>query len=340
MTHVTILLPLLVAAQAVAQDGATPPLFASNETIEITLRADFKKLKGDRGDDPDDRDAIIEWTSWDGTSGSMGMKLRTRGKFRLKRSTCGFPPLRLDFKKDSVSATPFAGQNKVKLVTYCRDRDSYEQNVIEEYLAYRGYNLVTENSFRVRLALVTYEDANGKSDTVTRYGFMIEDEEALARRVDGRFLEVAQVHPRDLDAESVTVMALYQYLIANTDFSAAAFHNTKLVRLPGSRHASIPYDFDWAGIVAAPYAKPDPILRTRSVRERVYRGYCQEDLDMEPLYERFRAHRAPFEEVIREQPGLDLKAMNGLLDYVGEFYEMLDDPGKLERKIERACLEW
>jgi hypothetical protein len=340
MRYRVLLIYFLLATSAAAQEGAIPPLFASNETIEITLRADFKELKGDRGDESEDRDAIIEWTSWDGSTGAMGLKLRTRGNFRLKRSTCPFPPLRLDFKKDSVGATPFAGQNKLKLVTFCRDHDMYEENVIEEYLAYRGFNLITDNSFRVRLAMVTYEDTSGKNDTITRYGFMIEDELAMAERVGGRLLDVPQAHPRDFDAETSTVMALYQFLIGNTDFSASFFHNTKLVRLPGPVHVPIPYDFDWSGMVGAPYAKPDPILQTQSVRQRVYRGYCRDGLDMEPIYERFRAHREPFEALVREQPGLDEDAVEDLLAYFDDFYEMLDDPGKLRRNIERACMEW
>lgn len=330
----------LFAPPVAAQEGTIPPLFDSHELLTFTLRADFDELKGDRGEDPEERPAVIDWTDADGSSGSMGMKLRTRGLFRLKRSTCSFPPLRLDFKKDSLSGTPFAGQNKLKLVDHCRDRDSFEQNVIEEYLAYRGYNLVTENSFRVRLAMVTYEDTSGKNDPVTRYGFMIEDEEALAERVGGRFLEVPRAHPRNLDAEPSTVMAVYQYLIANTDFSASFFHNAKLVRLPGPIHVVIPYDFDWAGVVNAPYAKPDPSLNTRSVRQRVYRGYCREGLDMEPIYQQFREHRAPFEAVIRNQEGLDEDATKDMLDYLEDFYEMLDDPKKLERNIEKSCLEW
>jgi hypothetical protein len=340
MRYRSLLILGFVALPVAAQDAAVPPLFASNETIEITLRADFDELKGDRGDDSEDRDAIIEWASWDGTSGSMGMKLRTRGNFRLKRSTCPMPPLRMDFKKDSLSATPFADQNKLKLVTFCRDRDRYEQNVLKEYLAYRGYNLITENSFRVRLAMVTYEDTSGKNDTVTRYGFMIEDEVAMAERLGGRFLDVPQAHPTDMDAKASTVMALYQYLIGNTDFSASYFHNTKLVRLQASLHVTIPYDFDWAGMVNAPYAKPDPILGTRSVVQRVYRGYCREGVEMEPLYQQFREHRAPFEALIGQQPGLDEGAMEDVIDYLDDFYDMLDNPGKLRRNIERACMKW
>lgn len=340
MTIGALLLSLVVTVPIVAQEESLPPLFTSHDILMLTLRADFDELKGDRSEESEDRPAVIEWADTDGDSGTMGLKLRTRGKFRLKRSTCSFPPLRMDLKKDSVGGTPFAGQNKIKLVTFCRDRDSYEQNVIEEYLAYRGFNLITDNSFRVRLAMVTYEDTSGKNDPITRYGFMIEDEEALAERIGGRFLEVPRVHPRDIDAEASTVMAIFQYLIANTDFSASYFHNTKLVRLPGPLHVAIPYDFDWAGIVAARYAKPDPLLNTRSVRQRVYRGYCREGVDMEAIYQQFRDHRAPFEAVIREQAGLDEDATEDLLDYLGEFYEMLDDPGKLRRNIERACLKW
>ena len=57
-----------------------------------------------------------------------------------------------------TEGTIFEGQDKFRVVTHCRDRDEYEENVLEEYLAYRIYALLTEISFRVRLARITYGD--------------------------------------------------------------------------------------------------------------------------------------------------------------------------------------
>ena len=337
----------LGAGTSVAQEqeeeqyrGVPTPLFASNEPVEFTLKADYDELDGDRSQDPEARDAILEWVDMDGEPRGMGLKVETRGKFRLQKSTCPFPPIRLDLKKDSLAATIWDGQNKLKLVTYCDDRDNYERNVIEEYLVYRGFNLLTDNSFRARLARITYEDTSGENDPVTRWGFMIENDEDMAARLSGRLLEVPQAHPSNMDGEAATLMALYQYLIGNTDWSMVYFHNAKLVRLPGAVHVPVPYDFDFSGFVDAPYATPDPSLRIGSVRQRVYRGFCRDDVDMDALYERMREHAPKFEALIREQVGLDEGDKEDLIDYLSEFWEKLDDPDELEDDIEKRCLEW
>jgi hypothetical protein len=76
----------------------------------------------------------------------------------LLLAICRDPPLRLDFDEATPLGTVFDGQNKLKLVTHCRDSDSYEQNLLEEYLAYRFYNLLTPISLGVQLAEITYLD--------------------------------------------------------------------------------------------------------------------------------------------------------------------------------------
>ena len=89
MTSGALLFSLALFAQgAVSQEGTVPPLFDSHELLTFTLRADLNELKGDRSQESEERPAVIDWTDADGSSGSMGMKLRTRGKFRLKKSTC------------------------------------------------------------------------------------------------------------------------------------------------------------------------------------------------------------------------------------------------------------
>ena len=47
---------------------------------------------------------------------------------------------------------------------------------------------------------------------------------------------------------------------------------------------AVPYDFDHAGIVSTPYALPAEELHMSSVRQRRYRGYCVQDLNVfEPV---------------------------------------------------------
>jgi len=41
--------------------GVPTPLFTSHEPVEFTLKADYDELDGDRSQDPESRDAIMEW---------------------------------------------------------------------------------------------------------------------------------------------------------------------------------------------------------------------------------------------------------------------------------------
>lgn len=334
----------VAAAPLPAQPGvyraatAAPPLFAAEEPLELTLIADFDQLGDDRHEVNPERPAILHLADLTGAPIEVALEVRTRGNFRLRRTTCAFPNLRLDFVPGSnVEHTVFAGQEHLKLVGHCRDSGEYEQNTLEEYLVYRLYNLLTDESFRVRLARITYRDVAGRAQPITRYGFLLEDIDRLAARLGGIHLEVPGVHPHDLDGPSSARVELFQYMIGNTDFSIVNFHNTELVRLPDGTYHPIPYDFDFSGLVDAPYAMPAPILGTRSVRERVYRGFCRPGTDLAPLFDAVLANRQRFAQIFRNQPELDPKRAERAIRYLDEFFATAESRRARQALIERRC---
>ena len=317
-----------------ARPGA---LFASHEPLELTLEADFSQLEEDREEDSPERPAAVFLSRPNAEPLRIDAQVRTRGKFRLQRRTCQLPNLRLNFPKKQLEGTVLEGQDKLKLVGYCRDRDDFEQNVLEEYAVYRAYNLVTDVSFRVRLARITYRDTSGKREPITRYGFLLEDDDALAERVGGKRVEAAAVPPVSFDAEAATMMALFQYMVGNTDWSMVQFHNSELVQLPDGKLVPVPYDFDFSGVVNAPYAAPDPSLGTRSVRERVYRGFCRAEVDMKKAYDAFGVWREAFDGLFRGQQGLDPENAERAVEYLDDFYEVIGSERRAGVAIERAC---
>ena len=116
------------------EPGLATPLFSARERIEFTLEADFDQLRGDRDDENPERPAVFRMTTADGQEIAWDIQLRTRGNFRLKRSTCRFPPIRLNFKKKEVIGSEFEFQDKLKLVTHCQDRgDRWEQQVLANF---------------------------------------------------------------------------------------------------------------------------------------------------------------------------------------------------------------
>ncbi|MGD8360514.1 MAG: hypothetical protein PVJ04_03720 [Gemmatimonadota bacterium] len=313
-------------------------LFTSDEPIEFVLEADWNKLDDDRGQESEERPGRVLWTGPDGREISIPIEVKTRGFFRLQRSTCFSPPLRLDFPGEGTEGTVFQGQDKLKLVTYCRDRDNYEQNVLEEYLAYRIYNLLTDISFRVRLARITYVDSRGEEDPLTRMGFLIEDDDAMADRLGGRIMDVPGAPPSHFQQDQAALMYVFQFMIGNTDWAMLQFHNLKALGV-GRDYFPVPYDFDWSGLVDAPYAGPNPKIASviDNVRERLYMGMCNDAIDYPAVYARFDEEREAILALPRSVPELSEGNQQTAVRYLETFYEIIDSEAAARRQIQDGC---
>ena len=314
------------------------PLFASHEPLELTLRTDVDHIKNDRSEDFEEQPGELDWRTPDGAGGRLDVQVRTRGNFRLERRNCSFPPLRLNVRTSQAEGTPFEGEDKLKLVTPCNERrGNYQDYVLKEYLAYRIFNELTPWSFRVRLARVTYEDTADEQDTRTLLAFLIEDEERLAHRLGGVVREFDQLHPLATDARYSTLVALFQLLIGNTDWSPVAFHNVIAVRDGEGRYLTVPYDFDFSGMVDARYALPDPQLGIKDVRERIYRGFCRKDVDAAAVAVEMLERRQAIEAMVAGFDHLDEGERRDIERYLEPFWRMLENPGRFQREVERGC---
>jgi len=326
----------LLLAALTAAPADTVPLFASETPLELTLEADFGALRGDHADEPAERPGRLILD--DGRA--LDVQLRPRGHFRRDPSFCSLPPLRLNLRKGQVEETVFAGQDKLKLVVPCRpERAGYEEYVLREYLLYRVYALVTDVSFRTRLARITFRDAEGDDAPFARWVFLIESDEALAARVGGQLLDIPEgknVRTELLHPEGSTRVAVFQYMIGNTDWADARVHNVAIVAVRG-RIVPVPYDFDFAGAVGAPYAIPSPEAPIRTVEQRFYQGWCWPGLDAEAVLGPFREARPAVEDVVRGFTPLAEASRDALLDYLGGFWDAIATPERAERRLFRDC---
>jgi len=330
-----VLAALLVAQALPALPTSGSRLFLDHAPLTLQLETDLRALFRDRGEKKKDHPATLRYGTARDT-GSLNVKLRTRGIFRLAR--CGFPPIRLDLPSHKLEDTPFAGQDKLKLVTHCQSGQSFERNLLREYAVYRVFNALTDTSFRVRLAHITYLDS-AHHDTVTRYGFLIESDVELAGRLDAEVVETAKVHDLVTDPSYMTLVAVFQYLIGNTDWSVWARHNIAIVSAKAEPHPlfAVPYDFDYSGAVGAPYAIPPQTLPIHSVRERLYRGYCQPDSILNGAFARFRSAKDSVYAAVRAVPELSERDVRGLLDYFDDFYRAIDNRSVVQRDFVRGC---
>jgi hypothetical protein len=317
-----------------SQDVGPMPLFSSHEPLEITLVTDMGSLRSDRSET--DRPAFLVLAGGD----TLTLEVRPRGNLRRNAAVCSFPPLRLNLSSRGADGTPFAGQDKLKMVVPCHlGRDGFEALVLREYLLYRAYGLVTDLSYQVRLARITFRDVKGADEAVTRWAFFIEDASALAARVGGEVVDLPEgkvLRPEALHPAEAVTMAIFQYLIGNTDWHDAQGHNVTNLALPG-RVVPVPYDFDFAGAVEAPYANPLDGLPIKIVRQRLYWGWCWPDLDTEPMVARFREIRPALEELYRSFEPLDERTRKETLAYYADFYENVSTPERAVHYVFRDC---
>ncbi len=336
--------PLQLVEMAPALSLTTQPvteLFTTDVPLEFVLASDFNQLRKDRSQETEDRPAQILVRGPGGEPVEIPIQVKTRGIFRLQRRICLDPPLRLNLPETRPQGTVLDGQDKLKLVTHCRDTDRYEQNLLEEYLTYRIYNHLTDFSFKVQLARVTYVDTSGRDDPFTRMAFLIEDEDAMAARLGGQMIEAPVANPDDFVLDQLSLMYLFQFMVGNVDWGAGTSHNVKILRKDRGYYP-IPYDFDWAGLVNAPYAGPSTMTEPfhDSVRERVYWGACMPEINFQDLFARFSGDQDGIKALVQTQVGLSEGNVESAEDYLEEFYSIINDPRKAEREVVKACRKW
>ena len=342
---ITLVLLFPLAAAANEKDIRDfDPLFDSHEVLRVTVDGPFGMLLSER---PNEEEAPgkFRMDADDGSVLELDVAIRTRGNNRREKEICKFPPMRLNFKKSQTKDTLFHKQDKLKLVTHCASKSTiFEQALLKEYLAYRILNLLTNASFRVRLLRITYAytDADRRIES---YGILIEHKDRVDNRIGAKPVAIERVRVSDIRPADLNLTSVFQYFLANTDFSPIATapdedccHNQALFAPDDGLHYTIPYDFDRSGWVNAAYATPNPRFNLRSVRDRLYRGRCVNNEYLDASLGLFRTHRPAIEALVNGLPELSKGSRKYLLKFSDRFYETIDDPKKLDRAIVRNCI--
>ncbi len=313
-----------------------PPLFTDSTPLDITVTAPYRQLRRDRTGTTAYRPGRVSYVSDSGVV-SLPVRLRTRGIWR--RRNCDMPPLLMNFTKDSTKKSVFAKLDRVRLSPHCRDNDDFEQYVLQEYQLYRVQRLLTPLSFDVRLARVTYLDSEKKDTVARRWAFLQEMDEAFASRVGLKLITLTGAAPNDLDPYESAFTGVFQYFVANTDFSIRELHNIVLLE-KSETYIPVARDFDWSGAVNARYATPNPKLPIRSVTQRLMRGYCTAPSGYEKVFALFREKKDAIYALYADSIGALLKprVVKSTLEYFDEFYATINNPREARRSIVEACL--
>ncbi|MBA7545142.1 hypothetical protein ES705_37505 [subsurface metagenome] len=267
------------------------------------------------------------------------IRLKARGEFR--RDHCTFPPIKINLKKTEIQSGGIKGVTSLKLVTHCRYSKLYEQYVLKECLAYKLYNLLTGYSFQVRLMQIRYIDTGSrKPKEYLRYGFIIENVAMLAERSNAIELKISTLNQRYIDRASMNGVALFQFMIGNTDWSVPNLHNLKLLKINDFlREAPIlvPYDFDYSGFVNAFYAIPNERLGIDNARERLFQGICRSYEEYKASIKEFLDKKDSIYLTIREFEYLKDQTKKEILAYIDDFYMIIESDFLIRRKIIATC---
>lgn len=331
---------LLVPPKPVKTDSVhlkpVPGLFDSDDILQLKLTGNTRALLGDRESaDPQYFPFQCLYTDDNGIQKTLKVDIKTRGHFRRMRENCTYPPLLIRFSADSSrQASLFRDQGKLKLVMPCAGEDL----VIREWLVYKIYNLVTPMSFRARLVKIQMVDERSKKEGNPVTGMLLEEEDEMAKRNQASMIET-KLRPQNTDQPGFLTMAIFQFLIGNTDWSVEYQQNIKLiVAKTGSLPIPVAYDFDHAGIVNAPYAKPAEELLMSSIRERRFRGYCISDPAVfYPVIDRYKELKNDIYKLYTDCRLIDEKYLKSTTRFLDEFYATLNNPKAWQKAFAYPC---
>jgi len=310
-------------------------LFDNDSTLQITMSGNIRDLLNDRGDKPKYHPVVLSYLQDGGAKISIAAEARTRGHFRKLQGNCLYPPLLLHFSNsDTLRSSIFKNQEKLKLVMPCRG-DDY---VVYEWLVYKLYNVVTPKSFRARLVSLTLQDNKKKKNVLPFYGILLEDESQMAKR-NNEITINRKMRPEHTQPDDFLTMAVFQYLVGNTDWSVQYLQNIKLLAADSTElPTTVPYDFDHAGIVNTPYANPAEELHMNSVRERRYRGYCMPDMkQFDSVIALYRRLKPAIYNIYLGCTLLDAKYLKSTLKYLDDFYSTINSPVALQKEFSYPC---
>ena len=330
----------LLLGAAAAQ--APTPLFSADAPIRLTIRGPLGAIARAAETSTTSHGATL---SIPGTTDVYPIRLSARGISRRKKETCQFPPLRVEFTQTPAATSLFAGQRRLKLVTHCRQSSGFQQYLLLEYAAYRLFNLLAPVGYRARLATIDYAEPDGRAGT-TRFGFFIEDTDDAARRNGFAEARVGdRISPNQLNPRQAARAALFQYMIGNLDWSMRAgpqgegcCHNFRLAADPAGPFFPMPYDFDYSGLVDAPYAVPPDQFRINSVRKRVYQGYCRHNGEALTAAADFRAKRPAIEALFGQIPGMEERTRRKALAYLGGFFADIATDDLARQRVLKGCV--
>lgn len=310
--------------------------FEKEEPANFTLKFNIKEFVS-KNDSTKDFPTTLTYYTNDSVEINHNVFIKARGISRQR--FCDFPPFFLKLNNSEISTNNLKSK-KAKVVTLCKNVSGYNHYLYKEYLIYKLYNLFTDNSFRVRLVNVTFIDEGRKNKRTERLLFVIEPEKLLAERINAVPIKRDELNYRHVEPSSADIMCMFQFMIGNTDFTVNGRHNVKLLKskdFTQTKLIAVPYDFDFAGIINAEYANPAELLSIDNVADRYYLGICRSDEEFLQTINIFKEKKQEVYDIIDSFEYLPKREIRYTLNYIDEFYRLLEKSNFIEKQLRRTC---
>lgn len=309
-----------------------------DSAIDLYLTLDWKDIERHKQDKAY-RPAKIALETTDGDAFSLDARVRTRGHMRL--GICSFPPIKLKFEKSDLALHSLSPLNEVDLVHHCHEGDQYDQYLLREYMAYKLFELISPYSFHVQLVRLHYQNPSGGEAHESSYAFLVENMEELADRLHGKRNKNAIISKNAIEREPFLKVCLFQFMIGNTDWYIPSRHNLEFIGVqPNKLLVTVPFDFDYSGFVSTPYAVHHETLNISSVSVRYYQGWCQTDEEVTEALKIFRDQKEKILGMCDHIQGFNERSVKHTREYLEEFFNIIENPKKMENQILRHCDMW
>ena len=173
-----------------------------------------------------------------------------------------------------------------------------------------------------------YIDSSGKKKTIKENAFFIEDVKEMAKRNNCKEWTGGRPHTEYTNRKQMTLLAVFEYMIGNTDWSVPVRHNIRTIRNKDDTTAlafSVPYDFDYCGLVNTEYAIPDELLNIQTVLERVYRGFPRTMGELDEALGLFNKQKENIFSLINNFDPLYPRNKKDMIEYLESFYSLIKD---------------
>lgn len=311
------LLPVHGTSQSKPRPKSVFEVLTQTEAAKISLETDLTTIIENRKND-----VYYPATLTTDDGKVYRVELKPRGKYRRKISE--IPPLKIKFKKKSLREQGLDTLNEIKLVLPVYDNALGDELIIKEYLAYRMFEQLTSASVRARLVRLTIHDTHVEQSK-KMYGILLEDEEETVARMNGVLVEQYGTPPDSLIMNQAALVSVFEYMIGNTDWEISMLRNVRLIKSPeNGKILVVPYDFDFSGLVSAPYASPSSESGLKTVRDRFMMANGIKTEHLKRALQGVKAKKKELYNICRSKH-LSKDAYDQMVGYLETFFQQIEE---------------